>query len=97
RQSMEGQEYLSLLSQRLEQALREFEYDFFSFRLLPQEDEVAGRIELRGQGVRGDPPQKVGSLVLNISNVEQALNQALKLGKEKALRNALDELFGSEP
>ncbi|MFW6401971.1 MAG: intermembrane phospholipid transport protein YdbH family protein [Desulfohalobiaceae bacterium] len=97
RQSMEGQEYLSLLSQRLEQALREFEYNFFSFRLLPQEDEVAGRIELRGQGVRGDPPQKVGSLVLNISNVEQALNQALKLGREKAVRKALDELFGSEP
>ena len=94
RQSLAGQKYLSLLSDRLEQALREFEYDFFSLRLVPRDSDIAAQIELRGQGVRGDPPQRVGSLVFNISDVQQALNQALHWGKKKAVRRALDELFG---
>jgi hypothetical protein len=94
---MAGQEYLSLLSQRLEEALQDFEYDFFSLRLLPQEDGVSARMELRGQGVKGDPPQRVGSLVLNINDVQQALSQALKfnLGREEAVQKALEDLFGS--
>ncbi|MGM0645293.1 MAG: intermembrane phospholipid transport protein YdbH family protein [Thermodesulfobacteriota bacterium] len=97
RQSMAGQKYLSLLSERLEQALREFEYDFFSLRLVPQGEEVTARVELRGQGKRGDPPQRVGSLVFNINDVQQALNQALHWGKQKAVRRALEELMEPAP
>ncbi|MGM0425517.1 MAG: intermembrane phospholipid transport protein YdbH family protein, partial [Thermodesulfobacteriota bacterium] len=95
RESMAEHEYLSLLSERLEEALRDFEYDFFSLRLLPQEDGVLARMELRGQGVKGDPPQQVGSLVLNINDVQQAMNQVLRfqLGREGAVQEALEELF----
>lgn len=95
RESLAGHEYLSLLSQRLEQALRDFEYDFFSLRLLPQAGDVAAQIELRGQGVQGDPPQKVGSLVLNINDVQEALNQTLRfnLGQGEVLQKALEDLF----
>ncbi len=99
RESMAGHEYLSLLSQRLEQALQDFEYDFFSLRLLPQKKDVSARIELRGQGIKGDPPQQVGSLVLNINDVQQALNQVLRfnLSREEAVQQALEDVFAPGP
>ncbi len=93
RQSLAGQEYLSLLSERLEEALRDFEYDFFTLSIVPLADDVRARIEIRGQGVHGDPPQRVGSLVLNISGLEETLNHALDLGitGEDAAMRALDD------
>ncbi len=93
RQSLAGQEYLSLLSERLEEALRDFEYDFFTLNIVPLADDVRARIEIRGQGVHGDPPQRVGSLVLNISGIEDTLNHALDLGitGEDAAMEALDD------
>ncbi len=95
RESMAGHEYLSILSERLEQALRNFEYDFFSFNLFHEPGDVGARIEIRGQGVEGDPPQRVGSLVLNISGLEETLNRALEFRPEgeKEIRRALDDLF----
>ena len=93
RQSLAGQEYLSLLSERLEEALKDFEYDFFTLNIIPLADDVRARIEIRGQGVHGDPPQRVGSLVLNVSGLEDTLNHALDLGitGEDAARRALDD------
>ncbi len=93
RESLAGQEYLALLMDRLEEALRDFEYDFFTLNLVPSMDDVGARIEIRGEGVHGDPPQRVGSLVLNVSGVEETLNHALDLGitGEEAVMRALDE------
>ncbi len=93
RQSLAGQEYLSLLSERLEEALRDFEYDYFTLNIIPLADDIRARIEIRGQGVHGDPPQRVGSLVLNVSGLEDTLNHALDLGitGEDAARRALDD------
>ena len=95
RESMAGHEYLSILSERLEQALRNFEYDFFSFNLVQEQDDVGARVEIRGQGVEGDPPQRVGSLVLNITGLEETLNRALEIRPEGEMdiRRALDDLF----
>ncbi|RQD78520.1 hypothetical protein, partial [Desulfonatronospira sp. MSAO_Bac3] len=93
RQSLAGQEYLSILSERLEEALRDFEYDYFTLNIIPMADDVRARIEIRGEGVHGDPPQRVGSLVLNVSGLEDTLNHALDLGitGEDAARRALDD------
>jgi hypothetical protein len=97
RHGLQGQSYLFLLNERLELAFREFEYDFFSLRLLPKDKEVKARIELRGQGVRGDQPQQVGSLVFNVSGVQQALNQTLRWCREEEVQQTLERLLGPEP
>jgi len=95
RESMAGHEYLSLLIQRLEQALHDFEYDYFTLNLVQKKQDVVARIEIRGQGVEGDPPQRVGSLVLNISGLEDTLNRVLELrpAGEEEIRRTLDDWF----
>jgi hypothetical protein len=94
-QSMAGHKYLSLVSDRLEQALGDFEYDFLSVDIEPENEDVSARIELRGQGLRGEFPQQVGSLVINVNSIEEILNRVLNFyqTKQQSIKSALDTLF----
>ena len=96
REAMRDHPYLSLVSQRLEQALRDFEYNFLEVKLIPGLEDTAARIELRGRGVEGDPPQEVGSLVINVNDLGEIVNRILRfqLTKDESIERALDDLFG---
>ncbi|MFO7727539.1 MAG: YdbH domain-containing protein, partial [Desulfonatronovibrio sp.] len=98
RQAMKDHPYLSTVSERLEQALRDFEYDFLSVNLEPGPDDTSARIELRGKGVRGDPPQEVGSLVINVNDLQEIVNRVLhfQLTRDESVKKALDDLLDFE-
>ncbi len=98
REAMAGHEYLSVVTRRLEEALKDFEYDFLTLDLIPLENDVRARIELRGRGVRGDPPQEVGSLVININDLGEIVNRVLhlQLGRDESIRQTLEDLFPGE-
>ncbi len=95
RDAMSGHPYLSLVSERLEQALRDFEYNFLAVKLVPGLEDTSARVELRGRGVKGDPPQEVGSLVINVNDLGEIVNRVLRfqLSKDESIERALDELF----
>ncbi|MBS0014624.1 MAG: YdbH domain-containing protein [Desulfobacterales bacterium] len=95
RDALAGHEYLSLLSKRLEKALGNFEYNFLSIHLEPEKQDATARIELRGQGVEGESPQEVGSLVINVNAIEEILNRVLGFysTKDQSIAEALDVLF----
>ncbi len=96
RDAMSGHPYLSLVSERLEQALRDFEYDFLAVNLKPGPEDTAARIELRGRGVEGDPPQEVGSLVINVNDLGEIVNRVLRfqLTRDESIERALEDLLG---
>lgn len=98
RQAMKGHPYLATVSERLEQALRDFEYDFLSVKLEPGPDDTSARIEIRGKGVQGDPPQEVGSLVINVNDLQEIVNRVLhfQLTRDESVRKALDDLLDFE-
>ncbi len=95
RDAMRDHPYLSVVSERLEQALRDFEYNFLSVRLKPGLLDTAARIELRGRGVEGDPPQEVGSLVININDLGEIVNRVLRfqLTRDESIERALEDFF----
>jgi hypothetical protein len=96
RDAMKGHPYLSLVSERLEQALRDFEYDFLAVNLVPGPEDTSARIEIRGRGVEGDPPQEVGSLVVNVNDLGEIVNRVLRfqLTKDESIERALEDLLG---
>jgi hypothetical protein len=96
REAMRDHPYLSLVSQRMEEALRDFEYNFLEVKLIPGLEDTAARIELRGRGVEGDPPQEVGSLVINVNDLGEIVNRILRfqLTKDESIERALEDLFG---
>ncbi|MFP4236259.1 MAG: YdbH domain-containing protein [Desulfonatronovibrio sp.] len=98
RQAMKDHPYLSTVSERLEQALRDFEYDFLSVNLEPGPDDTSARIELRGKGVQGDPPQEVGSLVVNVNDLQEIVNRVLhfQLTRDESVKKTLDDLLDFE-
>lgn len=98
RQALEDHPYLSTVSERLELALRDFEYDFLSVNLDPEAEGASARIELRGKGVKGDPPQEVGSLVININDLQEIVNRVLhfQLTRDESIDKALDDLLDFE-
>jgi hypothetical protein len=61
----------------------------------PENEDVSARIELRGQGLRGEFPQQVGSLVINVNSIEEILNRVLNFyqTKQQSIKSALDTLF----
>lgn len=95
REAMAGHKYLSLVSERMEQALRDFEYNFLSVELEPGNGDTAASIELRGKGLRGESPQEVGSLVINVNSIEEILNRLLRFyqTKQQSIEQALDSFF----
>lgn len=95
RDAMAGHEYLSTVSERLEQALQDFEYNYLTINIRQGLLGTSARIELRGKGVEGDPPQEVGSLVINVNDLEEIVNRVLRfqLTKEESIERAFDELF----
>lgn len=95
REAMAGHEYLSTVTQRLEMALRDFEYNFLTVGLIPGIIDTRARIELRGTGLKGDPPQEVGSLVINVNDLGEIVNRVLRfqLTKDESIERALDDLF----
>ncbi|MFN2341890.1 MAG: YdbH domain-containing protein, partial [Desulfonatronovibrio sp.] len=74
RDAMAGHEYLATVSERLEQALQDFEYNYLTINIRQGLLGTSARIELRGKGVEGDPPQEVGSLVINVNDLEEIVN-----------------------
>ncbi|MGM0402202.1 MAG: intermembrane phospholipid transport protein YdbH family protein [Thermodesulfobacteriota bacterium] len=95
RDAMQGHPYLSTVSERLEQALQDFEYDYLVVKLKQGAEDTSAMIELRGQGVEGDPPQEVGSLVINVNDLGEIVNRLLRfqMSKEESIEKAFDELF----
>ncbi|WP_028573921.1 intermembrane phospholipid transport protein YdbH family protein [Desulfonatronovibrio hydrogenovorans] len=95
REAMRGHPYLSTVSQRLEQALRDFEYNFLAVNLTRGMLDTSARIELRGRGVEGDPPQEVGGLVINVNDLGEIINRVLhfQISKEESIERALEGLF----
>ncbi|RQD67525.1 MAG: hypothetical protein D5R98_00770 [Desulfonatronovibrio sp. MSAO_Bac4] len=95
RDAMAGHAYLSTVSERLEQALQDFEYNFLTINIRQGLLGTSARIELRGKGVEGDPPQEVGSLVINVNDLEEIVNRVLRfqLTREESIERAFDELF----
>lgn len=94
-EAMAGHPYLSLVSERMEQALRDFRYNYLTIDLKKAGSETAARVELRGRGVQGDPPQEIGSLVLNINDLEELINRVLgfKMTSGESIDRALDDLL----
>ena len=95
RDAMRGHPYLSVVTERLELALRNFEYDFLAVNLEPRIEDTGARIELRGRGMEGDPPQEVGSLVININDLGEIVNRILRfqLTRDESIERALEDLF----
>lgn len=95
RDAMQGHPYLSTVSERLEQALQDFEYDYLVVKLKKGAEDTSAMIELRGRGVEGDPPQEVGSLVINVNDLGEIVNRLLRfqMSKEESIERAFDELF----
>ena len=94
-EAMAGHPYLSLVSERMEQALRDFQYNYLTIDLKKAGSETAARVELRGKGVQGDPPQEIGSLVLNINDLEELINRVLgfKMTSGESIDRALEDLL----
>ncbi len=95
RDAMRGHPYLSTVSERLEQALQDFEYNYLVVKLTKGVEDTSAMIELRGQGVEGDPPQEVGSLVINVNDLGEIVNRLLRfqMSREESIERAFDELF----
>lgn len=94
-EAMAGHPHLYLVAQRMEEALRDFEYTYLTVDLKRAGQETAARIEVRGKGVKGDPPQEIGSLVLNVNDLDELINRVLGFtmtGRESVDR-ALEELL----
>ncbi|MFA7013795.1 MAG: YdbH domain-containing protein, partial [Desulfobacterales bacterium] len=94
-EAMAGHPYLSLVSERMEQALRDFQYSYLAIDLKKAGSETAARVELRGKGVQGDPPQEIGSLVLNVNDLEELINRVLgfKMTSGESIDRALEDLL----
>ena len=94
-EAMAGHPYLSLVSERMEQALRDFRYNYLTIDLKKAGSETAARVELRGKGVQGDPPQEIGSLVLNVNDLEEMINRVLgfKMTSGESIDRALEDLL----
>lgn len=94
-EAMAGHPYLSLVSERMEQALRDFQYSYLTIDLKKAGSETAARVELRGKGVQGDPPQEIGSLVLNVNDLEELINRVLgfKMTSGESIDRALEDLL----
>lgn len=94
-EAMAGHPYLSLVSERMEQALRDFQYNYLTIDLKKADSETAARVELRGKGVQGDPPQEIGSLVLNVNDLEELINRVLgfKMTSGESIDRALEDLL----
>ena len=95
RDAMRGHPHLSTVSERLEQALQDFEYDYLVVKLQKGAEDTSAMIELRGRGVEGDPPQEVGSLVINVNDLGEIVNRLLhfQMSREESIERAFDELF----
>jgi hypothetical protein len=69
--------YLNLAVARVQEALRDFEYHHLSIDFTEGWQGTSARIELRGKGVQGDPPQEIAALILNINDIDELLNRFL--------------------
>jgi len=94
-EAMAGHAYLEIVADRMEEALRDFIYDYLTVDLRRVNGETSARVELRGEGARGDPPQEIGSLVLNINNLEEVINRALGfvMTSGESIDRALEDLL----
>lgn len=77
-------ENMQILKQRLIEALRDFRYDTLQFDLLTDRHGTMLRAFTSGRGLRGEHPQEIGGLTVNVPNIDVVLSQLL------SLRSALD-------
>jgi hypothetical protein len=75
---------MQVLKQRLIEALRDFRYDTLQFDFLPERQGTMLRAFTSGRGLRGEQPQEIGGLTVNVPNIDVVLWQLL------SLRSALD-------
>lgn len=91
-EALSGHPYLSTAAVRMEQALRDFEYSYLTIDLTEGWQGTAARIELRGKGLQGDPPQEIAALILNINDLDELINRVLGLQKTQA--ETIDRTLG---
>lgn len=94
-EAMAGHPHLSLVARRMEEALKDFEYTYLTMDLKKKGQETAARIEVRGKGMTGDPPQEIGSLVLNVNDLDEIINRVLgfTLSSRESVDRTLEELL----
>ena len=80
---------------RLLAALQDLEYSLLTFDLVPDEDDVTLRVEVRGRGRQGPDAAELGSLRVNFNGFGDFLNYLLlvKSGWEKKVDDQLDSFF----
>ncbi len=72
-------ENMQVVKERLVEALTDFQYDDLRLELVPQPDGLVLRALTSGRGRRGDPPQEVGGLTINIHDIDTVLSELLLL------------------
>lgn len=86
---------LAAVRGKIVEALTDFEYSMFRFNLIKEGDDMMLRIETRGQGRTGENPQQIGSLVINVHNFDELVNQALVTQTRLQIDQALEQFFKS--
>lgn len=77
--SLKTDENMQLVKERLVEALTDFHYDDLRLDLVPQPDGLVLRALTSGRGRRGDPPQEIGGLTVNIHDIDTVLSELLLL------------------
>jgi hypothetical protein len=77
--SLKSDENMQLVKERLVEALTDFHYDDLRLELVPQPDGLVLRALTSGRGRRGDPPQEIGGLTVNIHDIDTVLSELLLL------------------
>jgi hypothetical protein len=76
---LKSDENMQLVKERLVEALTDFHYDDLRLELVPETDGLMLRAVTSGQGRRGDPPQEIGGLTINIHDIDTVLSELLLL------------------
>lgn len=72
-------ETLSRVKRNIVDALRDFEYSMLRVDLVKEREGVTASIATSGKGRRGNPPQEIGSLNVNIRGFDQLLNDLIMM------------------
>jgi len=91
----ETDEQMQIVKQRLVEALVDYAYDTLTLDLLPEPEGILLRIATSGRGRRGDPPQEIGGLTINVHNMDLVLSRLLSIRSalDHAADGALEEFF----
>lgn len=78
---------------RTSEALSDFEYRDFVFEVIPENDDVVGRIQTAGKG-RVGKKQEIGGLTINVHGLNDGLNEILKEYQVNPFVKRIMKLYG---